>query len=343
MRVIRLLTYFLMMTAAVAAIAQQPALTLPRAFGGWVRTGTTAEAQLSAERQALLHEFQLRATAVGRYQQNGRKLELTVYSFPDVTDAYGAFTFTHPAQVAAAKIGDGAVSSEDEVVFFRGNILVEAKIERMNAMTLSQLRELSAALPVARDAGSLPTAQKYLPQQGYVEGSLRYVIGPVGLARAGAPVNAEQVNFDVSPEVVVGHYSAAAPPVILTLISYPTPQIAAAQMHKIEAGLSDSQMKRTHSILAIASGPLTQDDAKALLASVNYDATVTWDEPTKQSPRDDLYSLLWNITLLSAILVAFMLLIGFFFGGFRLLYYRMYPERAERHEQKQQLIRLNLS
>ncbi len=322
-------------------MAQQQALKLPRAFGGWVLSGASAGPQISAEQRAIFEEFHLLSTATGHYEQNGRKLDLTLYSFPDVTDAFGAFTFAHPANVVAEKIGDGAVSTDNEVVFFHANLLVDVKIDHMNAMTLSQLRDLNAAVPVMRNAGNMPTVQKYLPLQGYVEGSLRYVIGPVGLAQSGAPVTAEQVNFDVSPEVVVAHYSAATPAAALTLISYPTPQIAAGQMRKMT--VAAEQIKRTHSIVAIASGGLAPDDAKALLGSVNYDADVTWNEPTKQAPRDDLYGLLWNITVLCAVLIGFMLLIGFFFGGFRMLYYRMYPAKAERHEQEQQLIRLNLN
>ncbi len=337
MRPFRLLTFVLLVAAAVA---QQPALSLPRAFGGWVLNGAATQAQMSPAQRSLFEEFHLAASATGQYGQNGRKLVLTLYSFPDVTDAYGAFTFAHPANVVPEKIGEGAVSTDDEVVFFHGNLLADVKLDRMNAMTLAQMRDLNAALPIARNAGNMPSVQKYLPVQGYVEGSLRYVIGPVGLAQSGAPLNASQVDFDVSPEIVVAHYSTATPPATLTLVSYPTPQIAAARMRGLV--VPDALIKRTHSILAVASGTLTADDAKALLGSISYDAEVTWNEPTKTTPRDDLFGLLWNITLLSAVLIGFMLLIGFFFGGFRLLYFRLYPAKAEQYEEQRQLIRLNL-
>jgi len=56
----------------------------------------------------------------------------------------------------------------------------------------------------------------------------------------------------------------------------------------------------------------------------------------------DVLGLLANVIMLSAVLVGFMFVIGLSFGGFRLLYYRIYPEKAAAHEEAQRMIRLNL-
>jgi hypothetical protein len=325
----------------------KPTLDLPKAFGGWVMAGAPTTPQLTGDQQALLKEFGVANAEEARYQQNGRTLDLTIFQFPDVTGSYGAFTFWHEPNMILQKIGDAAFSGNDRVIFFRGNILVDAKFDRVNAMTLSQLRELSRALPVLHDPGKPPALPRYLPAQNYVEGTTHYAVGPVGVRLAGAAIDPEKINFSFSPEIVTGSYNTNQGQATITLISYPTPQIAGEQLKLIQpafvnASTPGNQVKRTGSILVLTSGQVTADEAKTLLASVNYDADLTWDEPTKLAPRDNVFGLLANIVILSGILIAFMLFIGLFFGGFRILYYKLNPQKAAQHEEEQQLIRLNL-
>ena len=77
--------------------------------------------------------------------------------------------------------------------------------------------------------------------------------------------------------------------------------------------------KRTGPIIAIAAGPLSQSEAKALLASVSYEADVTWNENTTVTKKDNLANLLVNIILLCGILIGFALIAGVAFGGLRII------------------------
>ena len=83
------------------------------------------------------------------------------------------------------------------------------------------------------------------------------------------------------------------------LISYPTPQLAAEHLRRIDAahqlagrgssGISEIGGsgtffdKRTGPIIAIASGGISDSDAKALLGCVNYEANVTWNTASENS------------------------------------------------------------
>jgi hypothetical protein len=226
-------------------------------------------------------------------------------------------------------------------------VVADARFSAVNAMTLSQMRELSRLLPVAANPGNPPAVPNYLPKQGLIAGSTKYAIGPEGLAQSGAPLNPAQVRFDLSPEVVTGRYESGEGVGTVTIISYPTPQIAGDVLKQIQPAFvqqstSANQVKRTVSMLVATSGQFSEQEAKSLLASVNYDADLTWNQATKPNPRDNVMGLLANVIILSGILVGFMFVFGIFFGGFRLLYYKFYPAKAAAHEESQELIRLNL-
>jgi len=336
------------LTVGAAAAWAQGAPGLPKAFAGWVKASNVAPPQITREQASLLQEFRLAGAAQARYEENGNHLDLTVFSFADYTGAYGAFTFWRAPNMLPQSMGDDAASGDDRVIFFTANLLVDAKFDRVSAMTLGQLRELARSLAKSPTPGNPPTLPKFLPKQELQTSTVRYAVGPQGLAQSGAPLNAEQVAFQFSPEIVTAHYTVDSGDALLTIVEYPTPQIAADQLKKIAPGfLSTSrpaqQIKRTYSMLVLTSGEVSAGDAQTLLASVNYEADVTWNQATKQNPKDNVGSLLVNIIVLSGILVAFMFIFGLFFGGFRLLYYRLNPGKAAAREEEQQLIRLNLS
>ena len=101
--------------------------------------------------------------------------------------------------------------------------------------------------------------------------------------------------------------------------------------------------KRTGPIVVVASGPLSSSEATALLASVNYDADVTWNENTSFSKKDNLANLLVNIILLCGILMGLALVAGIAFGGIRIMVKYFMPERVFDRPEGMEFISLHLS
>ncbi|PYV46527.1 MAG: hypothetical protein DMG92_17890, partial [Acidobacteria bacterium] len=135
----------------------------------------------------------------------------------------------------------------------------------------------------------------------------------------------------------------------LILIYYPTPQIAATQLRTFQqfhpavtSGPQSFEMKRTGPIVAIASGSISSGDAKELLASVNYEAEVTYNEPTFLSKRDNIGNLIVGVFTLIGIILVLALVIGVGFGGFRLLVKKLYPHRVFDRDEDVGFISLNL-
>ena len=329
-----------------ALAADKPAPLLPDVFAGWQKGETHASsdpAQADPANASLLKEYGFTGFEAAAYSQSGRKLSLKVARFSDASGAYGAFTFYKRGDMQTETIGDQGASENNHVLFYRGNLLVDAVFDRVTAMSAAELRELAKALPVtAGESNKPPTLPLYLPRQAYIRHSARYVLGPVGLDAVGAPFTAQQVDFSKGAEVVLGKYSTSEGVATLTIISYPTPAIAGERLRAIQAAAPDVNAKRTGPLLALVNGDISSKEAKSLLAAVNYEADVTWNEATSLSKRDNIGNLIVNIFVLIGVVLLFALVLGVVFGGTRVVLKRLFPDRVFDRPEDVEIIRLNL-
>jgi hypothetical protein len=365
MKVARLVSVILLGVGAAFAGegARVPASLLPQQFAGWQIAGPAKTSQdpavADSVNASLLKEYGFTDLASATYtREDGRKLTVKAARFGDASGAYGAFTYYKMPQMLKETIPDQGVSLNERVLFYRGNIVVDAVFEKLSAMSTAELRELAQALPLpGGNAGDLPLLPQYLPKPGYVKNTAKYVIGPIGLEKISAPLSAELVDFNSSAEVAMGTYQTADGDATLMLISYPTPQLAAEHLRRIDAALQPRLSgggqrvqnagpifdKRTGPMLVVAMGAISQGEARSLLSAVNYDADVTWNENTYSNKKNNLGNLLLNVFLLCGILIVFAGVAGVAFGGIRIFFNRILPEKVLHREQEVEFISLNLS
>jgi hypothetical protein len=317
------------------AVAASGEIILPKSFAGWTQTGevttTTQAGQADATNPAVLNEYGFTGSEAATYARpDGRTLIIKAARFKDATGAYGAFTFYRDPGMKEERIGTKSASANEHILFFRSNIVVDAKFDRVTGMSAAELRELAGMLPEApATAASLPTLPEYLPKQGVIENSAKYILGPQALSATKTPLPAELVGFAAEPEILTQSYTTADGPVTLMLVQYPTPQIAIARLREFQSAPDSGRTfaaRRTGPIVVVvASGNVESHEAKALLNSVNYEAEVTWNEATSMSKRDNIGNLLMAVFGLIGILLLFGLIFGVFFGGIRLLLTRYFP------------------
>ncbi len=325
----------------------KPLSILPQEFAGWNLAGKMKTSKDPAVADpvnaAVLKEYGFTGLNSATYSRDdGRKLTVKAARFQDASGAYGAFTFYKVPQMQTEKIGDQGSSYNERVLFYRGNILVDAQFQKLSAMSAAELRDLSSELPPpAPNSSGLPGLPAYLPAKDYVKNTAKYVEGPAALGKLAAPINAQLVDFNAGAEVVLGQYKNSDGGALLTLISYPTPQIAMTHLRAIDSAKQQSPpggslldptttfTKRTGPIVAVVSGAISQSDAKSLLDSVNYEADVTWNQNTYFSRRDDPANFIVNVIYLCAIIGGFAIISGIAFGGFRILTRRLFPERFD--------------
>lgn len=361
MRFPRYLLFFLL--TATLAFADKPSrpspnapAILPTVFGGWqitkpVQTSKDPHAA-DATNADVLKEYGFTDYEGATYtRDDGRKLNIKAARFSDASGAYGAFTFYQMPEMLDESIGNQGRSLNQRVLFYRGNILIDANFQQLSAMSAAELRELADDLPrVSGTSGNLPGLPEYLPKQNLQKSTLRYIQGPDALVKMDSPLPAQYVNFDKGAEVVLANYSISGRPATLMLVGYPTPQIAGEELRNIQAAQQKNQImgaqiteRRTGPILVLVSGPLTEGDARTLLSSVNYDADVTWNQNTYRSLRDNPGNLIVGVITLAGIIVGLSVVVGIAFGGFRVVIKRLFPNKVFDRPEQMEIIALHLS
>ena len=173
------------------------------------------------------------------------------------------------------QIGDQASSGNETVLFYKGNVLVQAVFDRVTGMSAAELRELADALPQpAGEAQVPPTLPTYFPKPSLVKNSVKYVFGPAGLNAVGAPIAGDLVDFSKSPEIALANTPprrarrAHAP-----LLSDAADSGGAAAGHRrsdernpdARSERDTYASKRTGPIVALVTGAAPMGEAKSLL------------------------------------------------------------------------------
>ncbi len=370
MKFLRFLPFFVVFGGLVSgAFAANPPQTqspaiLPQEFAGWQMNGSVKTssdpAAADSTNAGVLQEYRFTDLAAAAYtRDDGRTLKIRAARFADASGAFGAYTFYLQPNMTKEQIGDQGASLGDRVLFYRGQVLIDAQFSQESAMSGAELRELAGTLPrPSGSSGNLPSFIEFLPHRDYIPNTQKYVMGPLALSAMASPVSADQVDFATSAEVSLARYQTSSGEATLMLISYPTPQLAAEHRRHInaarqipEARSGESTIicsgnfcdKRTGPIVAIAAGGISDSDAKSLLGRVNYEASVTWNTPSENGQVHDLYMLILNIVVLCAILAGLAIIAGIAFGGFRILMKRLYPNKVFDRPEQMEFISLHLT
>ena len=132
--------------AAFAAELPTPANNaLPAEFAGWQTKGditrSTDPADVDATNAPVLKEYGFHHSEKASYtRDDGRNLTIKAAVFDDASGAYGAFTYYDSPDMEAEKIGGQAAFQNNRVLFYQGNVLVDAMFDRMSVMSAAQLR-----------------------------------------------------------------------------------------------------------------------------------------------------------------------------------------------------------
>jgi hypothetical protein len=325
-----------------------PKALLPSDFAGWTAASAakkmTDAAMADSANAAVLKEYNFSYAELGDYKHGGETLSVRALRFHDASGAYGAYSFYRQNGWPKEEIGTGATSNHNRVLFWVGDILVDATFSHIGAMSGSELRELAAGMPQPDGAkGLTPPILANLPQKMLDGQTTHYAVGPVSYSGAGGVLPVELVGFDRGAEAVTANYSLHSGPATLTIIDYPTPQMAAAQETKIRAyidackhagkqeqagwtkGLQDSdlvslEVKRSGPLVALVSGDAVPDESHKLLAAVHFEADLTSMQQPTESEVLKTGKLLLGIAILVLIICGISLFLGVFLGGFRAFY-----------------------
>jgi hypothetical protein len=342
-----------------------PRPLLPDSFAGWVAAESPKPladaAQADNASAVALKEYGFQNGMQATYKRDGETLTVHVLRFGDVSGAYGAYTFYRGTGWPKEQIGAGAASDHNRVLFWRGSTMVDATFSHISPMSGSELRELANRLPTSEGSSAQPPpVLSDLPQKSLDGQTTHYALGPAGYGGSEGVLPPELVGFDRGAETVTANYTLASGPATLTLIDYPTPQMAEAQEAKIRAyiqsgskaqpafpkPLADSdqaslEVRRSGPVVAVVSGDAIPDESHRLIESVHYEAEfISVPQPTESEVAKTGRFLLGVATLVVIGSLAAILL-GFFLGGGRALY-RIARGRPASSMYEVEFIRLHL-
>lgn len=341
----------LVATASVSAQSKKPsAPLLPQSFAGFTMTGAatngTSPAAVDATQASILKEFGFTNSSQATYVNGDNHVTVKAARFQDATGAYGAFTLYRQPQMKTESIGTMAVSDNERVLFFQADVLVEAKFDKITAMTGAAARELANDLPAVQGtAATLPSLPGYVPHKDVIPNTARYIVGPSGYASSGLRIPQDVIDFNHGAEVLT--VKTATGDADLVLVSYPTPQIAIAKLKAFTAANPKDQnvtyaVKRTGPIVAAVSGALSESNARAVLGDINYEAEVTWNENTGLGKRDNIGNIVIAGITLAALIFVISVGTGAIFGFGRVFLRKILPERYAPKEEQSDFISLEL-
>jgi hypothetical protein len=321
-----------------------PKALLPDSFAGWAAEekpkAITDASQADPANAEALKEYDFTDGALANYKRSGETLSLRALRFHDASGAFGAYSFYRQNGWPKEEIGTGATSNHNRVLFWVGNTVVDANFSRLSPMSAAELRELAGLLPALNGPSALPPPiLDDLPKDSLDGQTTHYALGPVSYTGAGGVLPADLVGFDRGAEAVTANYSLRSNPATLTIIDYPTPQMAAAQETRIrdyiKAGskavpawpksLQDSdaaslEVRRSGPLVALVSGDAIPEESHKLLAMVHYESEITSIPQPTESEVAKTGKLLVGIVTLVIIGASAAILLGFFLGGGRALY-----------------------
>lgn len=331
-------------SATTITLPPSPKALLPDEFDGWVASAPSrvlADAsQADSGNAAALKEYGYVTGLETGYTREGDTLTLRALRFNDASGAYGAYTFYRQNGWPKEAIGTGAASNHNRVLFWQGAIVVDATFSRVGPMSAGEMREIARQLPVARGSiAMVPPILASLPQRSLDPQSTHYAVGPAGYSGAGGVLPPALVGFDKGAETITANYSLLSGPATLTIVDYPTPQMAQAQENAIRAYLkagsqaqppwskplvdSDQaslEVRHSGPLVVLVSGDAIPDESHRLIESVHYEADFTAIPQPVESEVEKTGKLLAGIAALCLIGAGAAVVLGGFFGGGRALY-----------------------
>jgi hypothetical protein len=301
----------LILPAIVIAVFPANAALLPDYFYQTAKSGTQS---VAATDPALFEEYGFDQAEKAEYG----KMVVTAWRFRDTTGAIAGFQYLTPEGGQPCDMAKVAVCTKSEALIAQGNYVLEfqgqrPKPEEVNLFLLHAPKYEQAPLP---------TLGGFLPENGIVPGSERYVLGPVGLDRYGKGLPPSVAAFHLSAEAEYARYKTKNSEFGLLLFSYPVPNMARDQAEAFRK-VPGAIVKRTGPLVAVVMNPPNPDDAERTLSRLNYEATVTMNELPERNQAIGWARALLNMFALAGVILLFCIVSGLIFGGIRVLWRRL--------------------
>jgi len=295
-------------------------------------------------------EYGVSRAEIRTYAQGKQSIQALVEKAPDPSSAYGLLTFYQNESMKPIKGMRLAMIGTKQALTARGVFFVRAtRPAKMSAEDFrSALIAIVGASPPSDDMVLLPPS---MPPQGIIEGSEKYILGPVALQRALPSIPADLVGFNQGAELQTAQYKHNGRSLTLIFISYPTYRIARARYAAMQKNLGVNQRsgagaiygKIQNSYVLLTQNAQSKEVASLIMSRLGIKQVVSWDQPPPGKPVvvQVVYLLMGNIILV-LLLVGLAVLGGVVMCFSRRMAARWFPHSDWAHGYEDSIIRLNL-
>jgi len=351
------LRHHLLTIAAALLFASLPATAqsvLPDSFAGW----TAAAKQTSAQpgtgdptSVAVAKEYGFTSGEQRRYMRNGEMLQANIYRMADPSGAYGEYSYLRTQDMPHADLAEHSAMTSEHALALEGNLVLDVRGTNL-AKSEADLKSLVDMVGKQAQMGPLPTIQDHLPTDGMIERSDHYILGPLALDRFFPLTAGDWLGFSHGAEAETAQYKLNGRDVTFLIADYPTPQIAADELRRLQeqfnvngskAGGAPLFAKRTVTKLSFVRGAGTQAEADILLKQIQSGTQVTWNEPTFQFKEPSIEMMIVGAIVSTGTICLFSLIAGLAFGGFRIAVKRFFPDKVFDRSSHLQVLQLGLS
>jgi len=294
-------------------LVEPPAPLLPQQVGDWVKQPENAAAAAPNDQKTdtILTEDGLKRSEQGAYRvgNSGATVTVSARQFVDATGAHAAYSYYQRPGSSYRGVGFGDETSlnGDRYLFRSGASVVEATGARGEKAEVL-LNGIQARLPkVGGPKAIAPLLPTLLPEKGLERDSVKYALGPVSYETMGGVLPGSLLGFNKAAEAVTAKYAGKGE---LTMLLYPTPEIAGDRLRAIEeevrrrgSSAGTVVMRRSGNLLLVTTGNWQLADAKTLIAGVKPRVEVTWNkempvqQPEFHAEVRKTYSLLTSIAI----------------------------------------------
>jgi hypothetical protein len=265
----------------------------------------------AANDQTLWREYGL---AGSQNLQSGAD-HVTAYRMNDPTGAVAAWEWLRTAKGRSCALGSFCTTEPSRTIVAQENYVLVFEGPKPDAAAFKTLFD---TLPGRRDT-ALPSILTFLPRQGLVPDSARYILGPASFQAFAPELAGIKPGFDEGAEAEVAEYRVghSGQPVRFVMFYYPAPDMARQHMAAFQ-NRPGTYVKRSALLLGVVYGAANSEQAQTVLSQVQYKAKVTWDDVPPPSPMPPLYRLLLNIIYFCILMVALCTAAGLIYAGMRI-------------------------
>lgn len=297
-------------------------------------------------------EYGVTRVEIRTYRKGSQTLQTVIEKAADPSSAYGLLTFYQNGSMKPEKGMKLTAVGPDQALMSRGvffiRVLRPPRVKMSAEEFRSALIAIAGAAPSANSMALLPPS---LPPRGIINGSLKYVLGPVAMQKAIPSFPPNLVGFKQGAELQAAAYRYNGQPVRLILISYPTNVIARARYSAMVRTLGINQKQGTGALygknkgsyVLLVQNARSEEIAGRLMDRLTIEQQVSWDQapPGKPVAVQMVHLILGNIILV-VVLVGGAIFTGILLVASRRLAAKWFPHSDWAQGYEGSIIQLNL-